>query len=276
MCVCLCLCLCLCLCFCPCLCHSVFVCLSLSFCLCVSVSVSLSLCVCLCVCRAVEAVAFSLWCSVDGLSGALQAMHMDRLLRGATGPLSFVVIIPAWKDEAAWKDLESSSFLRHHLVLDQASHGYTEGSQHWRSTRFRISTCDTSVFWLQNDAGAAKWPVTDAAKEELAAAFAPRHVTLADKRAAKAKARGATDGTTGDDSDDGDDAAVADDSDAAAAAPKPSNTKSGKHNLQKNKAKNLPDKAANSHRKRAADGAAGSKPHAPPAAKASKKKRKHK
>ena len=74
--------------------------------------------------------------------------------------LCFVVIIPAWKQVRGWKTLHGSAFCRHHLLLEQRSHGYTEGAQHQRSSRYRISTCDTSVFFLQTDAATQAWPVT--------------------------------------------------------------------------------------------------------------------
>jgi hypothetical protein len=41
-----------------------------------------------------------------------------------------------------------------------------------RYLRYRVSTYDTAVFFLQNDAGSVEWPVTQGLREELREAFA--------------------------------------------------------------------------------------------------------
>ena len=109
------------------------------------------------------------------------ALHMCNLLENASSAgdaLQFVIIIPAWKVSRGWKKIKTGCdpFMTRHLVVPQRDHGYTEGAQ-WMKTgsRFRISTCDTSVFFLQTEAARCKWPVGDAACERLVKSFRSKH-----------------------------------------------------------------------------------------------------
>ncbi len=92
-------------------------------------------------------------------------------------PLCFIVIIPSWDETMGWRALNESPFLTHHLRLAQREHGYTEGAQHCRRSRYRISVGDTSVFFLQSKAAQRKWPVTPEALEDIQAAFTSKHNT---------------------------------------------------------------------------------------------------
>ena len=109
------------------------------------------------------------------------ALHMCNLLENASSAgdaLQFVIIIPAWKASRGWKKIKTGCdpFMTRHLVVPQRDHGYTEGAQ-WMKTgsRFRISTCNTSVFFLQTEAARCKWPVGDAACERLVKSFRSKH-----------------------------------------------------------------------------------------------------
>jgi len=119
---------------------------------------------------------------------AAMAEHMEKLLGATKNPLSFVIIVPCWKDKLGWGHLNSGRYLRKHLQLSQKDHGFTEGSQHSRDTRYRIATFDTSVFWWQNKAGAKKWPATHLALEAVRKAFRSKHLTNAEKRMASGEA----------------------------------------------------------------------------------------
>lgn len=99
------------------------------------------------------------------------AEHMTALLEAADGPLAFVIIIPAWKDTPGWKQLYASRFNQRHVLVPQKDHGYCEGKQHIRKTRWRIASFDTSVFFWQNARAATKWPVTEQAVADLKSAF---------------------------------------------------------------------------------------------------------
>ena len=107
--------------------------------------------------------------------------HMLALLESATSsaePLQFIVIIPRWADDVAHQRLATrcGPHMRHHLIVPQRNHGYTEGAQ-WSKvdSRFRISTCDTSVFFLQTPKAASKWPVTSDNLQELTNSFRSKH-----------------------------------------------------------------------------------------------------
>eukprot|EP00937_MAST-01D_sp_MAST-1D-sp2_P004538 g4538.t1 len=121
------------------------------------------------------------------------AARMEQLLRAAETrapapvPLCFIVVIPAWTKQAAWRRLRDCPFLRRHVRLKQAAHGFTEGKQWARKTRWRVASFDTSVFFLQNSAAARRWPATDEAVQALRIAFASKQesATAARPRAAE-------------------------------------------------------------------------------------------
>lgn len=110
--------------------------------------------------------------------------HMEELLFGSDKPLSFIIIIPCWdtpntsdpRKVKAWQGLQASRFCKHGLLLKQAEHGYFEGAQHHKHNQYRLSNHDTSIFFLQNDAGARKWAVTRQKIARLQEAFKPKHL----------------------------------------------------------------------------------------------------
>ena len=85
--------------------------------------------------------------------------HCEGLLRGAAGPLSFVVVVPGWADSEAWRSLQASEYKRKCLLVAAADHGFVDGAQHSRNISFRQSPYDTTVFFLQTDAAAAAHPL---------------------------------------------------------------------------------------------------------------------
>ena len=124
--------------------------------------------------------------------------HMLSLLEKATSngqPLQFIVIIPCWKDDAAHQRLEKrcGPHMQRHLVVPQRDHGFTEGAQWSKAdSRFRISTCDTSVFFLQSPKAAARWVITDDKLNDLTKSFRSKH------RGVEASARNDGDKNSGD------------------------------------------------------------------------------
>ncbi|KAL3778569.1 hypothetical protein ACHAW5_007024 [Stephanodiscus triporus] len=95
--------------------------------------------------------------------------HIHMLLRDATGPMSFVVIVPGWLDDPSWAALSASSFKCAFFLVAAADHGFCDGAQHQRQDRYRESTYDTGVFVLQNRQGKMKWPVIRTAESAAAA-----------------------------------------------------------------------------------------------------------
>merc|ERR1711871_44749 len=88
--------------------------------------------------------------------------RMETLLGSpGKGPLSFVLIIPAWTKIKAYSMAQNSQFRRGSFLLDASNHGFCDGAQHLRSpaSRLRPSSFDTAVIVLQNDLGAQKWPI---------------------------------------------------------------------------------------------------------------------
>mmetsp|Transcript_40 Transcript_40/g.114 ORF Transcript_40/g.114 Transcript_40/m.114 type:complete len:524 (-) Transcript_40:214-1785(-) len=113
------------------------------------------------------------------------AEHIHSLLCKSTGPMSFCVIIPAWSSTEGWRSLEQSQFLRASLTVSQKEHGFCEGLQHSQATRYRIATFDSSMFFLQNDAGNERWPPSACVCEALRQAMHSKHCTVAQQMAAK-------------------------------------------------------------------------------------------
>ena len=120
--------------------------------------------------------------------------HIHELLSRAeksSNSMSFVVMIPRWEHCKGWSSMSSSSFLRANLLLRRRDHGYCEGRQHARPTRYRIAPCDTSVFILQSSMGLEKWPPTESKAKSIVEAFRSKHVNsktvIADKRSKKKK-----------------------------------------------------------------------------------------
>ena len=105
-------------------------------------------------------------------------------------PLSFVVIVPSCSSNGnnlihkvaskSFRSMLRSRFFSKHIVFSAREHGYIEGSQHLRPTRFKESQYDTSAIILQSrDAkdgdGDLNKLVTKEFEEELRKAFASRH-----------------------------------------------------------------------------------------------------
>lgn len=98
-------------------------------------------------------------------------LKLERLLSDPTkGPLSFLVIVPAWGEAGMdfCHSLEESAYQRAATRIPAAQHAFCDGAQHTlrsKSQLLRPSSWDTAVILLQNAAGAKKWPV-DTAKLE--------------------------------------------------------------------------------------------------------------
>ena len=101
------------------------------------------------------------------------AKHAEALLDAAEGSgdrLSFVVVVPAWKDVPMWEALDGSKHKRGEvMIVPAAEHGFCDGAQHCRppAERHRVSSYDTGVFFLQTTNGARRWPVTEEIRSEL-------------------------------------------------------------------------------------------------------------
>jgi len=94
------------------------------------------------------------------------------------GPLSFLVVVPAWGAGIDFvKNLESSSHVRAASRVKASDHAFCDGAQHTKPLSsnsnnkkssdpdLRPSSWDTAVILLQNDPGASKWNVDEAKLE---------------------------------------------------------------------------------------------------------------
>jgi hypothetical protein len=97
--------------------------------------------------------------------------HIESLLRAATGPLSFSIIVPRWPEVVAWKRVQQSKFRKGGFTVKATDHGFCNGAQHESKDRYRPSSFDTEVVFLQNPSGATRWPVTAELEDELRNAF---------------------------------------------------------------------------------------------------------
>lgn len=96
--------------------------------------------------------------------------HIERLLaraQAAGGALSFVVLVPKWTAVQAWVALSQSRWCRKSVTIGAEAHGFYDGAQHASTAEYRPSSFDSSVFFLQTEAGQAAWPAT----VELVTAF---------------------------------------------------------------------------------------------------------
>eukprot|EP01103_Thecamoeba_quadrilineata_P021531 TRINITY_DN9924_c0_g1_i2.p1 TRINITY_DN9924_c0_g1~~TRINITY_DN9924_c0_g1_i2.p1 ORF type:complete len:370 (+),score=75.59 TRINITY_DN9924_c0_g1_i2:903-2012(+) len=76
-------------------------------------------------------------------------------------PLSFVVVVPGWKDTPSYQLLVQSRFVRKEMQLEKYQHVFHDGFQHRSTKDYRVADCVTIVFFLQNEKGSVKWPVTE-------------------------------------------------------------------------------------------------------------------
>ncbi|GFH50347.1 hypothetical protein CTEN210_06823 [Chaetoceros tenuissimus] len=115
--------------------------------------------------------------------------------KGKECPLTFVVVVPSCSSKSrenlvqqfAWTSFNAmlrSRFMSRHIVLGARQHGYVEGAQHMRPTRFKESQYDTSVIILQSkDARKkAKDFAGNEFESQVRAAFASQHAQELEER----------------------------------------------------------------------------------------------
>lgn len=94
------------------------------------------------------------------------AKHILHILTTHEEPFSFAVIIPAWMDDNcnAFQIMTHTDMARpsrgDFIKLDKFKHNYCPGMQHRQPFQEQTSKSATLIFFLQNEAGSRKWPVT--------------------------------------------------------------------------------------------------------------------
>jgi phosphorylated CTD-interacting factor 1 len=102
------------------------------------------------------------------------AKHLDSRLAEADAlneSLTFIVVTPNWPNRPCWEALRNSPFCRRVEVIPLREHGYYEGAQHRKKSKYRLSSCDSSLIFLQSSRAT---PVTDDVVGRLRRAFAPK------------------------------------------------------------------------------------------------------
>uniref|UniRef100_A0A0B8RQT2 mRNA (2'-O-methyladenosine-N(6)-)-methyltransferase n=1 Tax=Philothamnus irregularis TaxID=1899461 RepID=A0A0B8RQT2_9SAUR len=101
--------------------------------------------------------------------------HFEKLLEASSEPLSFIVFIPEWRDPppTALTRMEQSRFKRQQLVLPAFDHEYRSGSQHLckKEEMYYKAVHNTTVLFLQNNAGFSKWEPSQERLHELLTAY---------------------------------------------------------------------------------------------------------
>ena len=85
--------------------------------------------------------------------------------------LSFCVVLPGWRESAAFTLLSDSKWCTLRILIAADDHGFCDGASHERQDPYRHSPFDTSVFVLQSPKAARKWPADSTLEVELRAAF---------------------------------------------------------------------------------------------------------
>lgn len=107
----------------------------------------------------------------EGVIAALGA-HLERVLSASKAPLSFCVIIPRWNDSQAWLRIAKSVYCTSNTTLKAKEHAFVSGGAGSRIDQLTASAAATSVLFLQNKAGAKKWPPTPEGIEAIRIGFA--------------------------------------------------------------------------------------------------------
>jgi len=102
------------------------------------------------------------------------ANHLISCLESASDALTFVVITPYWINRPCWEIMARSPFCSHVEVIDVREHGYYEGAQHRKASKYRRATSDTSVIFLQTSRARETNAVTAEKIELMREAFRPK------------------------------------------------------------------------------------------------------
>ena len=104
--------------------------------------------------------------------GARMGSLLDRSERKKEA-LTFVIVIPYWKDEACWQMLARHKYVSRVLLFKQEEHGYLAGGEYYRAAGsvWQPSNHDSSLFLLQTGLAATNTPLTPLVERALRDAF---------------------------------------------------------------------------------------------------------
>jgi phosphorylated CTD-interacting factor 1 len=116
------------------------------------------------------------------------AKEMERRLDRANEKqlnLTYVVVVPtaASKSSSVAKEFANESFQLflqlsyHHFILESRDHGFVEGAQHLKPTRYKQSSYDTSIFILNSKAASKNMSDISQLETNIREAFRTKHGT---------------------------------------------------------------------------------------------------
>ncbi|XP_055906291.1 mRNA (2'-O-methyladenosine-N(6)-)-methyltransferase [Eupeodes corollae] len=122
-------------------------------------------------------------------------LHIDKLLTDSMEPLSFIIFLPEWKSIAK---LEENIHKRRSMVVLGMAHEYRHGYQHIIPKSDVNVKCiqGTTVVWMQNSGGYARWGPNESRVDALREAFRPQRDKEREKAAAAAAAAAAASANT--------------------------------------------------------------------------------
>ena len=102
------------------------------------------------------------------------AERLMSILGASTKPLSFIVFVPEWRRPIAKYHvlMDDSPYTRENILVNGHEYAYVVGDQHTASSRYFSLPFDTRVYFLQNELGAKKWPITPQHIEHFRASLA--------------------------------------------------------------------------------------------------------
>jgi len=103
-------------------------------------------------------------------------LHLLKLLKKSSRPLSFFVITPHWVDPPTTsiqllRSETFKSYLREDVFQPSGCDIWVDGFQHNNRQRHFTAPWDGNFFFLQNEPGSKKWPVTYDLKNDLIHSF---------------------------------------------------------------------------------------------------------
>ena len=81
-------------------------------------------------------------------------------MAASSEPLSFAVVIPVWEQSEGFGLLRACPYLRGEVRVPKEDHAWRDNRAGGMARRVPV---DTGIFFVQNDAGASKWPASEAA-----------------------------------------------------------------------------------------------------------------
>lgn len=117
----------------------------------------------------------------DNASVCACFQHISQLLGAADGPMSYVVVIPTMDHSPSLGAAYATCapYAVRTAAVPSGQHAYLMGLQHRRTgvgggEEYWWPEKGSQIYFLQNELGSARWPVTEAVIAELLAAFDPR------------------------------------------------------------------------------------------------------